>query len=56
MEIGDDFVGVVVGGVGVDDDAEVGSGLVEIGFPEIADFYGRVDEAVVIVRVEIEIW
>ena len=52
VESGDDFVHVVVGGIGVDDDAEVAACLVEVGFLEVANLNGRIDQAVVIVGAE----
>src|SRR5208282_5266909 len=48
VQRGDEFFHVVVGGIGVDDDAIVAAGLVEIGFGEVADFDGRINQAVVI--------
>src|SRR5579862_5901146 len=51
----DNFIGVVVGRIGVNDDAKVGAGLIEIFFLELADFDGRVDELVVVVGMEFEI-
>src|SRR5579872_2276465 len=52
---GDDFVGVVVRRISVDDDAEVSTRFVEFEFVKKSNFDGRVDEAVVIVGVELEI-
>ena len=48
VQRGDDLCHVVVGGVGVDDDAEVAAGFVEVGFLKVADLDRRVDQAVVI--------
>ena len=52
---GDDFVQrgnnlchVVVGGVGVDDDAKVSAAFVEVGLLKVADLDGRVDQTIVI--------
>ena len=44
---------IVVGGVGVDDHAEVATGFVEVGFLKSADFDRRVDEAVIVRGVEL---
>ena len=48
VERGNDLGHVVVGGIGVDDHAEVAAGFVEVGFLKVPDLDGRVDQAVVI--------
>ena len=45
--------GLGVGGIGIDDDAEMASSFVEIGLFEVTDLHGRVDQAVVIRRAEL---
>src|SRR5690348_6855252 len=36
VKVGNDFFGIVVGEIGINDDAEVGAGFVEIFFREVA--------------------
>ncbi len=48
MYHGSQFLQVVVGGVGIDDDAVVASAFIKINFPEVADLDRRVDEAVIV--------
>src|SRR5579871_3980148 len=50
MQRGDNFRTIVVSGISVEDHAEVTSGLFEIRLLKIANLYGRVDQAVVILR------
>ena len=52
VESGNDFLRIVVSGIGVDDDTEMASGFVEVRFLKLTDLHGRVDETVVVVRVE----
>src|ERR1019366_3971701 len=48
VECGDEFCRVVVGGVGVDDDAEMAAGFVEVGLLKVSNLDGSVDQAVVV--------
>src|ERR1019366_9131312 len=48
VERGHDLGHVVVGGIGVDDDAEAASGFVEVGLLKDPDFNWRVHQAVVV--------
>src|SRR5215469_7149343 len=46
----DELAGIVVSGIGVDDDTKVRTRFVEVDFMECADLYRRVDEPVVVLR------
>src|SRR4051794_15870951 len=43
-----DLIDFVIGGIGIDNDAEMRASFIEIRFLECADFYRRVHQAVVI--------
>ena len=52
VQLPDDVLHVVVGGVGIDNDAEVTASFVEVGFLEIAYLHRRVHQAVIVLGFE----
>src|SRR3984893_4779907 len=47
-----DLCHVVVGGIGIHDHAIMSAALVKIGFLKVAYFYGRIDQSIIIFRIE----
>ena len=52
MQPADDLCHVVVGGIGIHDHAIMSAAFVKIGFLKVAHFHGRIDQSIIIFRME----